>query len=75
MRIMPIKMVQPLKPEVKKVVQYNEQKQLFKKVDNKTKKILASLVLCLLLGLQVQAGEVKQEHPICNNKNITFSFR
>jgi len=31
MRIFPIKMVQPLKVEIKKVVRYNEQKQLFKK--------------------------------------------
>ena len=33
MRITPIKMIQPLKPEVKKVMQYDKQKQLFKKVD------------------------------------------
>lgn len=33
MRITPIKMIQPLKPEVKKIISFKEQKQLFKKVD------------------------------------------
>lgn len=33
MRITPIKMIQPLKPEVKKVISFKEQKQLFKKVE------------------------------------------
>ena len=33
MRITPIKTIQPLKPEVKKVISFKEQKQLFKKVE------------------------------------------
>jgi len=33
MRITPIKMIQPLKPEVKKIISFKEQKQLFKKVE------------------------------------------
>ena len=33
MRITPIKMIQPLKPEVKKVISFKEQKQLFKKAE------------------------------------------
>jgi hypothetical protein len=33
MRITPIKMVQPLKPEIKKIISFKEQKQLFKKVE------------------------------------------
>ena len=33
MRITPIKMCVPLKPEIKKVVDFNQQKQLFKKVE------------------------------------------
>ena len=75
MRITPIKMVQPLKPEIKKVVQYNEQKQLFKKFENKTKKIFALIILCLLLGVQAQAKEAKQGLSNCNSKVISFSFR
>lgn len=33
MKITPIKMIQPLKPETKKVISFKEQKQLFKKVE------------------------------------------
>lgn len=33
MRITPIKMIQPLKPEVKKIISFKVQKQLFKKVE------------------------------------------
>lgn len=35
MRITPIKMIQPLKPEIKKVVNFEQQKQLFKKTETK----------------------------------------
>ena len=35
MKITPIKMIQPLKPEVKKIISFKEQKQLFKKTDMK----------------------------------------
>ena len=34
MRITPIKMIQPLKPETKKVINFQQQKELFKKVDS-----------------------------------------